>query len=568
MSNRTSAATVLILALIAVVVPVAAIEYYVLRHTGGTFMYPLDDTFIHMALARNLSFHGTWGMNPYEFASASSSVLYTLLLAGLFKLFSVHVVIPFIVNCVVAVFLLMAVRRWLEKEGVSFRGQLVILLCVIFFTPLPILVICGMEHTLQCLFSFLFIVTFSEWVVGDRRKLQWQVVVYGIMVTFVRYEGLFLVAIACLILLWHRRLGLAIRLGLLSVLPLVIFGAYSVMKGSYFLPNSVLLKSEGAPLSISGIIQYLDTILVQKLTIVKTDGLPAGTPRPGISLLATQRLLFILPLLYLAFWKFIRQRAAYGYMLILLLACTVLQLCLAATGWLYRYEAYLVFCSTAIGGVLIWKYAREAWRKSDARESDARPRQRGAAGPTGETLLPVRRMVLLRWMLAVVIFAAGFPFLLRSAAAFSKTGVACVNIYQQQYQMGRFLHTYHDHDVNAVNDIGAVSFLTGGANIDLWGLGNIKVARSRKRGHWTPGFLDSLCRDEHCGTAVLYEKWFSDSLLHRWTKVATWQINNNVICGDDTVSFFSIRPENGPVLKKELQAFEPRLPAGVKVKYY
>ena len=75
----------------AVFVPVAVIESYVLQHTGGTFMYPLDDTFIHMALARNLSYHGNWGMNPYEFASASSSVLYTLLLAGLFKLFSVQV---------------------------------------------------------------------------------------------------------------------------------------------------------------------------------------------------------------------------------------------------------------------------------------------------------------------------------------------------------------------------------------------------------------------------------------------------------------------------------------------
>ncbi|HVS96521.1 MAG TPA: hypothetical protein VHE54_08535, partial [Puia sp.] len=72
MKQQLSPATVLILALIAVVVPVAAIEINVLRHTGGTFMYPLDDTFIHMALARNLSFHGNWGMNPYAFASASS----------------------------------------------------------------------------------------------------------------------------------------------------------------------------------------------------------------------------------------------------------------------------------------------------------------------------------------------------------------------------------------------------------------------------------------------------------------------------------------------------------------
>jgi hypothetical protein len=94
------------------------------------------------------------------------------------------------------------------------------------------------------------------------------------------------------------------------------------------------------------------------------------------------------------------------------------------------------------------------------------------------------------------------------------------------------------------------------------------VARSKKNKTWTPDFLDSLCRKDHAETAVVYEKWFSDSLLHRWTKVATWQIPNNVICGDDTVSFFAIGVGQGGGLKKNLQQFEPQLPAGVVVKYY
>ena len=73
MKNLFSPKVVLILALLAVFVPVTLIEYYVIRHTNGTFMYPLDDTFIHMALAKNLAFYGNWGMNRYAFASASSS---------------------------------------------------------------------------------------------------------------------------------------------------------------------------------------------------------------------------------------------------------------------------------------------------------------------------------------------------------------------------------------------------------------------------------------------------------------------------------------------------------------
>jgi len=82
--NLFSPKIVLILALAAVAVPVAAIEYQVIRHTNGAFVYPLDDTFIHMALAKNLAYYGNWGMDRYAFASASSSVLYTYRLSSLF----------------------------------------------------------------------------------------------------------------------------------------------------------------------------------------------------------------------------------------------------------------------------------------------------------------------------------------------------------------------------------------------------------------------------------------------------------------------------------------------------
>jgi hypothetical protein len=545
--NLFSPKIVLILALAAVAVPVAAIEYQVIRHTNGAFVYPLDDTFIHMALAKNLAYYGNWGMDRYAFASASSSVLYTLLLAGLFKLFSVQVIIPFLVNCVTVVVLLFSLRRWLIRENINNGPQLVILLCAVVFTPLPILVICGMEHTLQCLFSFLFVFGVSDWLGrasgGEkaRWKLPWPVIVYGMMVCFIRYEGLFLVGIVCLILFYHRKPMLAFRLGFISVLPLVVFGIYSVAKGSYFLPNSVLLKSNDASFSISGILRFLDNVLVQKLTIVKTDDIPAGTPRPGISLLATQRLLIILPLTYFVFLKHIRQRPAYGYVLAILTACTLLQLTFASTGWLYRYEAYLVFCSVIIVGVLLYRYGRLVFLERTA----------------GVCLL-----------MAVIVFALFFPFVLRSTAAFTKTGTACINIYEQQYQMGSFLKRYYDKDVVAANDIGAISYFTSGSTIDLWGLGNIQVARSKKKKYWTPGFLDSLCRRDNAKTAVLYDKWFSDSLLQRWTKVAVWQIGNNVICGDDTVSFYSIDKSNGPDLKRNLMQYEKSLPSGVTVRYY
>ena len=302
MKNLLSQKTVLFLVFAALLVPVAAIEYSVLRQSHGNFVYPLDDVFIHMALAKNLAFYHTWGISRYEFASASSSVLYTLLLAGLFRLFSVQVIIPFLINCITGLVLVASLQRWLRKQNIANGPQLFLLLSIVFFSPLPILLICGMEHTLQCLFAFLFIFGFSDWLetsLSDNKK-KWQLpgslILYAMLGVFIRYEGLFLVAIACLILAAHRKWAIAFKLGGLAVLPLVIFGIYSIWKGSYFLPNSVLLKSDGAPLSFGGLVHFLDNILIQKMTVVKTDNIPAGTPRPGISLLATQRLLIILPL--------------------------------------------------------------------------------------------------------------------------------------------------------------------------------------------------------------------------------------------------------------------------------
>jgi hypothetical protein len=352
------------------------------------------------------------------------------------------------------------------------------------------------------------------------------------LVTMMRYEGMFLVACVCLLLLFRRRFLSAVQLGIVSLAPLFIFGLYSLSKGSYFFPNSVLLKSEPIPFSVHGILHLLSDSIFPKLTISTS----------GISAIATQRLLIILPIAYLLFIRPLRSSPAYRNILLILIPCTLLQLSFAATGWFYRYEAYLVFNSTVILGVLCWKYGRDIYRE---------------------------RIREVRWMAAFACLALFFPLLLRSTAAFQKASQACLNIYQQQYQMGSFLHQYYRDDVVGANDIGAVSYFTRAKNIDLWGLGNIDVAKSKKKNYWTPDFLDSLSRNQHMKVAIVYDSWFNHDLLRRWNKVATWQIQNNVICGDNIVSFYAVNPTDSGDLKRNLVEYEKQsLPAGVTVRYY
>jgi hypothetical protein len=61
---------------------IAAAVFLGMRSTGGRLGYTLDDPYIHLSIARNLAAHGVWGVNEGEFAGASSSPLWTLLLAG------------------------------------------------------------------------------------------------------------------------------------------------------------------------------------------------------------------------------------------------------------------------------------------------------------------------------------------------------------------------------------------------------------------------------------------------------------------------------------------------------
>jgi hypothetical protein len=177
-------------------------------------------------------------------------------------------------------------------------------------------------------------------------------------------------------------------------------------------------------------------------------------------------------------------------------------------------------------------------------------------------LRPLARLFFIFTALYLVL-----PLGLRSSAAFSKAPRACLNIFEQQYQMGLFLHRYQDTAAVAANDIGAISYLSNIHTLDLWGLGNISVARSKRGHYWTPSFLDSLSRASHVRVAVVYDSWFDTALLHRWTRVGTWTIPANVICGDETVSWYTLDPAYADTLRGQLQEYGSALPREVKISY-
>jgi len=345
-----------------------------------------------------------------------------------------------------------------------------------------------------------------------------------------RYECLPILAIACLILLTRRKWTQAILLGAISILPITIFGLYAMSKGSYFMPNSVLLKA-ALPNSIGGWAQFVADDIWFKIFFSPRD----------YNFLAAQRLLLLLPLTYLVFLKQLRDQASYRYILLILMGATLAHVAFAYPANYPRYEDYLVGCSTVIMGTLIAKY-RSALQTSKFKGAE--------------------------WIAAAVLILLFLPLLIRTEKTFQKSKQYCLNIYEQQYQMSQFVHTYYDSTPVAFNDIGAISYYSKGDKLDLWGLASLEVARARKNLYWTPDYADSLIHQHQTRLAIIYDTWFDPALLRRWTKVASWHNQHNVILGDDSVSFYAIRREDTSALRKNLESYQPLLPADVSVSYY
>lgn len=520
---------VLLIAIAALIVPLVIIYIPILEHTGGIIAYPLDDAYIHMAIAKNLAFDHVWGISAHEFSSSSSSIIYPILLAVLFSIFGMHVGIPLFLNVIVGIVFLIVLQRWFTRQQLTPLQQLIALLVCIFLTPLPPLVQVGMEHTLQLLFYFLFVFSFAEALEHRDKPFPWKIYVYGIVFTTIRYEGLAVIVIACCMLLFYRKWVPALLLGTISFLPVVIFGLYAQSKGNDFFPNSVLVKSALSSFSFNDLYHYAtDTLPNWMFKSVQYNGI------------AVQRLPILIPLLYLLFQKHIALRPAYRYTLIILMIASFLHVGLVMRAGSPRYEAAIIGCSMIIAITLIIKYTN--WSSKQSLSAS-------------------------EWVkIGVTCIIAG-PLFLRGYEAFDRSSLAAISIYDQQVQMGHFVHRYYDQDPVALNDIGAVSYFSHGYNLDLWGLGDVDIARRKRKGQDTPEFLDSLSHRRQIKAAIVFQSAFP-ALLHRWTKIASWTIPYNNASYDNSVFFYAVDSSDAPRLTNSLKQFQPSLPSGVMVRYY
>ncbi len=239
---------VLIIAVLILLLAVAAIELPVLRHTNGNILFPLDNAYVNITVARNLAFYQVWGVSKFAFQSAASSLLYPMTLVPFFFIFGAHLIIPLIVNFLAAAYFLLMLQRTLIRYGLSPIRQLLTLLGTMLLTLLPLLVVSGMEYTLQLLLVYLFIDALTQALtapaagpVPSAEKVPRQVYLFALLAVAARYEDLLIVGLACLLLGRQKGPKTAITLAAIAASPILAFGILSLIKKSYFLPNSMFV---------------------------------------------------------------------------------------------------------------------------------------------------------------------------------------------------------------------------------------------------------------------------------------------------------------------------------------
>ncbi len=481
----------------------------VLAQTGGTFGYSLDDPYIHMAMAERLR-AGHYGINAGEVTSPSSSVIWPFLLVPTAETSLGHYM-PLVLNAVFGLATAYTFGRF--AAGIEMPGdwkhadvaRLALAALLVLATNLVGLAFTGLEHNLQVMIAV--VVAWSLLAYARGRDLPAWVLVLAALGPSVRYEMFAVTAAVCLVLAMERRWRDMIVVGAGSLVLPGALAAFLVAHGNHPLPNSVMTKlGSGGAVGSGGIVQAL-----LGGSGALRDYFQSSTG-PKLAMIAS---------LAIAAWACSRTTGRMRAVFAAALVVGVLHMIAGQFGWLFRYEVYaLAFC----GMIAI------------------------AAIPGNTPAIPLAGLALM-----------AFSYL--PALVMTRGGAA--NIYEQQYQMHRFV-SEHYRKPFAVHDLGWVSMglRRGPYVLDLWGLASNEAVRQRDK---SPEWLDEITRRHGTGLAMIYRPAFR-AVPASWTKVAELHLaSRRVTASEATVQIYATAVGDKADIARHLTAFKPKLPEGVKL---
>jgi hypothetical protein len=431
--------------LITVLAILNGIVYFYYRNTSGltdgSYIYPLDDTYIHLAMAKNVALYSNWGVVHDTFSSSSSSPVYTLLLSALIRLFGDSGIYPLAVNIFFGSGIILLLFWFFGKNYAAFFCS-----CLFLFSPvlLHIQMLSGMEHTLHIFLMFAAFMLFCKHLEHPGKKYTLLFLVVTGLLCLTRYESMFFIVSVIFVLAIHKQYKLAALTFAAGFLPVLLFGLYSVAMGGFFFPNSLLVKGD---ITISKGILYAVGHYMAKIY--------RNIFRVSFFIVPIMILLDSVVRDFMAKKQYTLRGICeiikdYTFVFITLMTI-LLHGFFAGFGWLYRYEAYLL---SLLYLSLVMLTAKNI-----------------------ECIQYALKKKLPSLLSMALIFTALLEITWRYISADRIIHVAGKNIYDQQIQMGKFLHAYYNESKVMANDIGAITYYTNIDLLDLVGLGSTSVLK-------------------------------------------------------------------------------------------
>lgn len=477
---------------------------------AGVFEYPLDDVYIHMAMAEGIA-SGTYGVNPGEASSAASSILYPLLL------------VPFAGT---------EMQRWMPLfwniVGVAAVGALwgmvvaranlsrVVSVLLAIIGPLALNVpgvgYTGMEHCLHTAFALASVL--GLWIFLQEDRISALLVIGVIGAPLFRFEGLALSGLICLVLMFRGRFTSGLGLGLVTLLPIATFMVFLVSIGLPPVPGSIIAKTQLIPQDVPKIPGVVRTFILNCLK------------GPGF-------LLLLLSIFCGAMALFSSDRPRTGGSILLGVGglAGLAHLLAGQIGWMNRYEHYAFVILVSVLVLSLPLLTSRTRRTADV----ALTVTLVATGSIYWSDMTIRQI----WMPRA--------------------------IQLQQAQMARFAKEFVRRPV-AVNDLGWVTWQNDQYVLDLFGLGSSEALVMRLApGGPSPGWGGELAMRHGVDLVMIYDSWFADAVAPSWRKLGemTMGLQRGAL-SDWTVTFYATSAEAAPGLQAKLAEFIPTLPADAR----
>ncbi|MBT2621977.1 hypothetical protein [Chryseobacterium sp. ISL-6] len=493
--------------------------YYIqsVSKTDGHYIYPIDDAYIHLAMAKNFALHEVWGITRYQFSSTSSSPLFTFVLSCLIKVFGNNDQIPLYFNIFFSIGIVYFLSIYYAEFFKDVKKTVLAVIFTLFFVVLHIQMLSGMEHIFQV---FLFVVNIFCFYYRDKKR--YAVLVFYLtifLMGLVRFESMFYFVIFAFVLILMKKWKEAMSILVVGFVPILIFCYFNYRQDGYLFPNSVVVK--GTKLSLdSNLLSQLKTIFLDNF-ILNISFYKVGFFPVLLSAVFIYRDLKT---------KSFRDAINSNFLLVVFFLLMICHSMFADLKGMFRYEAYLLI---GFSMVLI-------------------PRVKDLFFDVNNYIRKEKIITLLVVINIILLFYKGWV-----AHCILENGGK--NIYEQQIQSARFLHTYYNDSKIVANDIGAITYYTDIHLLDIAGLGSTEMIPFNENKSFfnnkLKDFLTQYGSENKYEIAVVYEAWLQGYVPKTWKKTATLKIKNKVTVARDEVSIYSIDPTNEERLKKNIRSF-------------